>query len=391
MADDNTPWDEMANAPGGPPKEGPTVINFADEKAKRADPKARKSQFFTATMLDGKEVPARNWLVPGLIPSGTVTLLTGDGGTGKSLLALQLATACALGKPWLGKTVAGGRALFVSAEDDEDELHRRLADVLEAEEASFADLDQLALRSLAGEDALLTALDARTGHQKATDLFRELDAFLSDLTPALVVLDTLADLFPGNENDRAQARQFIGMLRGLAIRHDCAVVLLAHPSLSGIQNGTGMSGSTGWHNSVRSRLYLERILQGDDEPNPDARVLRTMKANYGPTGAEIALTWRNGVFVADEPETGLDRMARRSKAMRKFMELLKMLRQQGRDVNSRSGPNYAPSVFAAHPEAEGITKNAFREAMEILFSQEAIRNIQITRDRKPTTVIQEAE
>ena len=147
MADDSTPWDEMANAPGGPTKEGPTVVNFAAEKAKRTDPKARKSQFFTATMLDGKEVPARNWLVPGLIPSGTVTLLTGDGGTGKSLLALQLATACALGKPWLGKTVAGDRALFVSAEDDEDELHRRLADVLEAEEASFADLDQLALRS----------------------------------------------------------------------------------------------------------------------------------------------------------------------------------------------------------------------------------------------------
>src|SRR5690606_1948630 len=109
MADDNTPWDEMANAPGGPPKEGPTVVNFAAEKAKRADPKARKSQFFTATMLDGKEVPPRNWLVPGTIPSGTVTLLTGDGGTGKSLLALQLATACALGKRWLGKTVAGGR------------------------------------------------------------------------------------------------------------------------------------------------------------------------------------------------------------------------------------------------------------------------------------------
>ncbi|MFV0303055.1 MAG: ATPase, partial [Paracoccus sp. (in: a-proteobacteria)] len=161
--------------------------------------------------------------------------------------------------------------------------------------------------------------------------------------------------------------------------------------LSGIQNGTGLSGSTGWNNSVRSRLYLRRVIQGEDEPNPDARVLETMKANYAATGAEIALTWRNGVFEADPAETGLDRMARRSKAMRKFMELLRMLRQQGRDVNSRSGPNYAPSVFAAHPEAEGITKGAFREAMEILFTQEAIQNVQIMRDRKPTTVIQEAK
>ncbi|MBT0779450.1 AAA family ATPase [Paracoccus sp. pheM1] len=367
------------------------MVNFAAERAKRADPKARKSQFFTATMLDGKEVPPRNWLVPGAIPSGTVTLLTGDGGTGKSLLALQLATACALGKPWLGKTVAGGRALFVSAEDDEDELHRRLVDVLDAEDASFADLDQLALRSLAGEDALLTELDTRTGKQKATDLFRELDAFLTDLAPALVVLDTLADLFPGNENDRAQARQFIGILRGLAIRHDCAVVLLAHPSLSGIQNGTGMSGSTGWHNSVRSRLYLERVIQGDDEPNPDARVLRTMKANYGPTGAEIALTWRNGVFVADEPETGLDRMARRSKADRVFLKLLRQLTEQGRHVNANTGPRYAPTVFAREDGAEGVTRDAFVAAMSRLFAQGVIVNGEAMRGRKTVNVIQEVE
>lgn len=373
-------------------KPGPTVISMTRERQDRARAEGKRaSRFFTAAALEGREVPERNWLVRNLIPSGTVTLLSGDGGTGKSLIALQLAAACALGCNWIGRDVASGQALFISAEDDQDELHRRLYDVIEAEGVSFADLDRLTLRSLAGEDALLTALDARTGIQKATALFREIDTFLGELRPAVVVLDTLADLFPGNENDRGQARQFIGMLRGLAIRHECAVVLLAHPSLSGIQSGTGMSGSTGWHNSVRSRLYLRRIVQGEEESNPDARVLETMKANYGPTGEEISLTWRNGVFEVDPTETGLDRMVRRSKATRKFLELLRMLHQQGRYVNSRSGPNYAPSVFAAHPDAEGITKAAFRDAMEILFAQEAIRNVQIMRDRKPTTVIQEAE
>ncbi|MFV0302054.1 MAG: AAA family ATPase, partial [Paracoccus sp. (in: a-proteobacteria)] len=316
--DPQSPWDAMAQA--GPrmsdePKPGPTVINMAQKRQNRARAEGKRaSRFFAAAALDGRDVPERNWLVRDQIPSGTVTLLSGDGGTGKSLIALQLAAACALGKPWLGHAVASGQALFISAEDDQDELHRRLADVIKAEGVGFADLDRLTLRSLAGEDALLTALDARTGIQKATALFREIDAYMIELQPAVVVLDTLADLFPGNENDRGQARQFIGLLRGLAIRHGCAVLLLAHPSLSGIQNGTGLSGSTGWNNSVRSRLYLRRVIQGEDEPNPDARVLETMKANYAATGAEIALTWRNGVFEADPAETGLDRMARRSKA-----------------------------------------------------------------------------
>lgn len=409
MPDDDSTneWEEMARLDGsrsamGSPEEvppmdglhppGPVVINYADERAKRHDENRRKSRFYNAASLDGKAVPERHWLVRGLIPTGTVTLLSGDGGTGKSLVTLQLAAAVALGRKWLGRSVSSGQALFISAEDDEEELHRRIADVGEAEGVSMAELDQLTMRSLAGEDALLSVLDPRSGVQKASELYLELDSYMSDeLKPAVLILDTLADLFPGNENDRGQVRQFIGLLRGLAIRHECAVVLLSHPSLTGIQNGTGISGSTGWHNSVRSRLYLHRVIQGEEEPNPDARLLECKKANYGPTGDEIALTWRNGVFVADEPETGLDRMAKRSKASRKFVELLRMLNDQGRDVNPSAGPNYAPSVFSKHPDAEGITKEAFRNAMEILFSNGAVRTEQIRRDGRLATVIREVK
>ena len=62
----------------------------------------RTSAFFAASDLADQPVPERDWLVPGLVPSGTVTLLGGDGGTGKSLVTLQLAAAIALGTPWLG-------------------------------------------------------------------------------------------------------------------------------------------------------------------------------------------------------------------------------------------------------------------------------------------------
>lgn len=400
MSDDDKPngpdeWEMMAQVDprqaDGPPF-GPTVISMERERQGRARAEGKRlSRFFAASALTGREVPERHWLVRGMIPSGTVTLLSGDGGTGKSLIALQLAAACALGRHWIGRGVSSGDALFISAEDDEPELHRRLSDVIEAEGVGFEDLDRLTLRSFAGEDALLSALDARTGIQRATSLFHEIDRYMTDLRPALLVLDTLADLFPGNENDRGQARQFIGMLRGLAIRHDCAVVLLAHPSLSGMQSGTGMSGSTGWHNSVRSRLYLRRIIQGDEEPNPDARVLETMKANYGPTGEEIALTWRNGVFEALTPETGLDRMAKRSRADRVFLKLLRLMAEQGRRVNSGGGQTYAPTVFATHPDAEGVTRHALRDAMERLLASGQIVNVETGRASKRRTHLEETK
>jgi RecA-family ATPase len=393
MTDD--PFDGL-NPITGPETPPQNVTDMAEYKkrprqahARQVNSSDRKSRFFVAADLASKPVPPRDWLVPDLIPAGTVTLLAGDGGTGKSLIALQLAVACALGKPWLGRGVASGRALFISAEDDEEELHRRLSDVVQAEDMDLADLDQLTLRSLAGEDALLAALDVRTGILRASDLHRELDAFLTELRPVVLVLDTLADLFPGNENDRAQARQFVSLLRGLAMRHQCAVVLLSHPSLSGMQSGAGTSGSTGWSNSVRSRLYLRRVIQGEEEPNPDARILATMKANYGPTGQEIALTWREGVFVPDEAETGLDRMAKRSRADRVFLKLLRLFTEQGRRVNGGGGQTYAPTVFANHPEAEGLSKAVLRDAMERLLHTGQVVNVETGRDSKRRSHLEE--
>lgn len=377
--------DPFDNLPPLPPLNAysdPAQRKEDDERAKRAAQIASfKSEVFRASDLDGKPIPDRQWLVTDLIPSATVTLLGGDGGTGKSLLALQLAAAVAHGGfPWLGRHVYKGAVVFVSAEDDRDELHRRIAAVARSSGASLADLDNLHLCSLAGEEALLATLE-RDGSLKPTSLFDALDDYLDVTRPALLVLDTLADLFPGDENARSQVRQFVGMLRGLAIRHDCAVLLLAHPSLSGLSSGAGTSGSTAWNNSVRSRLYLERVMEGLYEPNPDARVLSTKKANYGRTGGEIAMTWQDGVFVADQAETGLDRACASMKAERVFLKLLRQTVDQGRRVNHAGGPTYAPKLFASLPDAEGVSKRALGSAMNALLQS---GKITISEDGPPS-------
>lgn len=337
----------------------------------------RTSRFYKASDLQGRPIPEREWLVDDLIPDRTVSLVSGDGGTGKSLLALQLAVAAATGGWWIGRRVRPGRAIYLSAEDDEDELHRRLADIMRAERGQLADLEHLTLRSLAGEDALL-AVDTHVA-LAASSLMDELEAAAeAEQDVRVIVLDTLADLYPANENDRAKVRQFIGLLRGLALRRRCSVVLLGHPSLSGLMSGSGSSGSTAWNNSVRSRLYLERIADGDGqdrhEPDPDRRRLTTKKANYGRVGDEIMLTWRQGVFEPDAPAagTGLDHKAASAKAERVFLKLLAEYEAQGRFVSAQPGPTFAPSVFGRHPSNEGVTDRAFRPAMEALLSRQDI-------------------
>ena len=110
------------------------------------------------------------------------------------------------------------------------------------------------------------------------------------LRPRCVVLDTVSDVFLGDEIKRDQVRQFGTLLRKLAIDGNCAVVCSSHPSLTGLKSGSGLSGSTQWHNSVRARAYFRRPkANGDDEDETEQsdnelRELEFLKNSYGPLG-----------------------------------------------------------------------------------------------------------
>ena len=106
--------------------------------------------------LQGVEVPPRRWLVPGLIPMGQVTLLGGDGGLGKSLLCLQLQVAAASGKSWLGLETRPVKSYGLYAEDDTDELHRRLDAIARHYGTELGDLENMMCLAAAGFDAVLT-------------------------------------------------------------------------------------------------------------------------------------------------------------------------------------------------------------------------------------------
>lgn len=327
-----------------------------------------------AASLHGKPIPAREWHVEGLIPSNNVTLLNGDGGTGKSLLSLQLACATAIGGTWIGRPVRRGTCMFITAEDEIDEVHRRQADIADDGGFTMADLNRLFITSLAGRDALLAVPNGKSNVIKETDLFERLNKRIRARKPELVVLDTLADLFGGEENQRAQARQFISLLRGLALDNRTTILMLAHPSLAGMSSGTGSSGSTGWNNSVRSRLYFKRITDGDVENDPDARLLETMKANYGRVGEQIKLRWRRGVFVTeDKSPDSFSEIAAHSKAERVFMTLLETYRAEGRHVSASPSANYAPTVFSRDGRAEGVNRASLVKAMNRLFQSQQIR------------------
>src|SRR5262249_9386936 len=354
------------------------------------------------------------------------SLFSGEGGAGKSLILLQLAVDAVRGADWFDAPVRKGPALVIDAEDDEKVIHKRLADILkhhnpardgmpfmitqamkqqlraqgvtddairdrtpgQAHERlaghsagrglTFADVQRdLHVVSLAGKDAVLATFDRKSGKVEPTSLYDALLEMVGDIKPVVTGIAASADVFAGDEIDRSQVRQFIALLTRVAMRAGGAVVLISHPSLSGITSGSGLSGSTAWHNSVRSRFYLKGIrakADDDDAPDTDLRVLEFHKNNYGPVCENITLRYQNGLFVPATAPTA-DAVAREAEAEQAFLSVLARFAYQRQELSPKKhGGNYAPNAIAGHPDAKkgNFRKREMEEAMQRLLDQEKI-------------------
>jgi hypothetical protein len=85
------------------------------------------AKFITPAAWPDEAPPPVDWLVASRIPRGDVTTLHGDGGAGKTDITLRLFANVARGtQDWLGHEIAAGKVLFVSGEEPERELWRRM-------------------------------------------------------------------------------------------------------------------------------------------------------------------------------------------------------------------------------------------------------------------------
>jgi KaiC. len=336
------------------------------------------------------------WLWDDMIPVMRATMLTGAGGSGKSLFAQQLATCVALGLPFLGVSTRQQTALYITCEDDLTELHRRQEAICASLGVSMSELDgKLFLLTRCGEiENSLLSFD-HDGVIRPSTFYESIVSTATAQAIYFLVLDNVAHLFEGNENIRNHVAIFCNMLDRLA-REICGTVLfLGHPP----KNGAEFSGSTAWENQVRSRLFLSRGIAEDDQYDRDLRVLTRAKSNYAQTGHEIRMRWRDWAFEPADAPTGNwhEEMASNAQAAAenaKFVALLRIRVKQGRNVSGRpTARNYAPREFAKMPQGKGFKVDQFERAMERLFALEHIVEAEVrnSTDRHTSRCIVPAE
>lgn len=342
-------------------------------------PNAVKLPILVPSDFSARPIRPREWIVKDGIPKGEPTLLYGPGSAGKSLLILQLAIACATGTPWLGRLVPKCRVLFFTCEDDTDEINRRAAKVLESLNLTWDHCgDRLAVIPMRETDtATVLAVESKDGTLVGTPTLEALRGAVGDFKPDIVIIDTLADAFAGNENDRTHAKEFVRLI--LTLNRKLTYIVTAHPSVSGAADGRGSSGSTGWPAAVRSHLYMERARaeKKDDIVDPDERFLSDRKGNYSQLGSfKIKLRWRNGVFEPTNDEVA--EAFGEDEVDRLFLDLLGRFNRLKSNVSASPGPTYAPKLFADEAEAKArkVTDKMLKAAMLRLIGSGQVENVQ---------------
>jgi DNA repair protein RadA/Sms len=188
----------------------------------------------------------------GLVP-GSVVLVGGDPGMGKSTLTLQLASV--IGQRY-------GNALYVTGEESLHQIKQRA--------------DRLSLSA----DAIVVASETN---------IERIAALIESMQPQLVVIDSVqtmvTDLLESSAGSVAQVRECTALLTRIAKRSGIPVILIGHVTKDGMIAGP----------KVLEHM-VDTVLQFEGEGTYSYRVLRALKNRYGST---------NEIGVFDMQSTGL--------------------------------------------------------------------------------------
>jgi AAA domain/Bifunctional DNA primase/polymerase, N-terminal/Primase C terminal 1 (PriCT-1) len=194
------------------------------------------------------------WLVANVVPLGTLSLVAGIGGLGKSALALAWAAEV---------TREGSNALVVSYEDAAEQVIRPRFEALQGD---LERLFELSIDPLEGAISFPLDLDELARH--AT----EVDARLIVIDPVSASLDVKLDAHRDKD-----MRVVLGRLAKLAERLNLAVVMIAHLNKApAVDPYLRINGSTAFYNAARSVLTVTRDV--DDDAH---RLVAHHKSNYG--------------------------------------------------------------------------------------------------------------
>lgn len=209
-----------------------------------------------------------DWLWYPYIAIGKITLLQGDPGDGKSTMIMNLLAALSRGEMLPDGTPLDGpqQSIYQCSEDSAGDTIKPRFD------AANADCERIAFIN---EDVF----------GKITLDDEKLQQAIIEFHPRIIVIDPIQS-YVDNPADLLVAGKLRRTLRRIGIwasTYNCAVILISHLNKNeGTKSLYRNLGSIDLVATARSVLQVER-----DSDNPNRRIIRQIKNNFGPIGDDI--------------------------------------------------------------------------------------------------------
>lgn len=236
------------------------------------------------------DIPKTRWLLRGLLLARAITILSGKGGSGKSLMAWAISIIVATGIQWgpWDAPATRRRVLILSAEDDFDEIRRRMEVLCNFMGVSRADLSDWVRVYRHPKIKLVVRGRDDGAATTVTDLFAEVKARVQEHDVGLITVDPYIKASGGlAEDDNDDMEEFQGMVKQLMAEADCAALMVDHQRKG---DGNARDATRGASSKVDdARIACSMALAGSDEhskrrlPGEHFRYTKfcVFKSNYG--------------------------------------------------------------------------------------------------------------
>jgi AAA domain len=310
--------------------------------------------------------PPSPWLVRGFLRETSVGLIYGSRGSYKSFIVLDMATCLGAGIPWQGHGIAEpGLVIYVAAEGGGGMVQRTRAVaaryqlapadinvefiteplVMQVESDDVEILIHRIREAIGWRDA---GLDPDTGHTYDHPVARE--------WPALIVVDTLAQCFRGEENNSEDMGLFVQAVNRLKIEFACSLLIVHH------------SGRDNAHERGHSNLpgACDTIYRVDAADDSDAILVTCEKMKDSAEGSPLELVHRT-VDVerrpCDDPDENLTSVV---------IESLSVI-QDDREAHMLAVlAEIQPASWLDWLQVSGLPKSTFGKAVQRLRQNEKI-------------------
>jgi putative DNA primase/helicase len=240
--------------------------------------------------------PEIEWVWKDYLAKGTLNLLHGDAGLGKSLISLAIATACTIGGTVLNRETRRSAVAIIDAENSGDEIHRRIR-------KTYNRISNTKLMHYYRADEAILGLRDST-----VALF----AHIHKTTGAeLFILDSQRALWEGDEKEQAEAGRMLRHLARVAEALGICILIIHHDTKAGQYSGSSdiSAALTG------SRLHLTRASKNNDADSDEwsQRKLVHAKCRMGAEQAveQFKIELGNGIeLVHAGPSSLIDHTAR---------------------------------------------------------------------------------